>query len=202
MESLIQFISNNANHAPWVVFLGILLAGLNVPISIDAMLAFSALLAATTAPHLTFPLYFALLFGCIFSAWISYWLGRGLGNKLSNYKLFRKALSQNNLDRIHHFYKRYGLWTYIVGRFIPFGVRNCIFMSTGMSRLPFRKFILRDALACFLWATILFPIFYSVGLNLDHLLTLIKKFNILIFSLFSLAVIGFIWYKKRKKKTF
>ncbi|MEX0961680.1 MAG: DedA family protein [Simkaniaceae bacterium] len=200
IEGLIQYVTDHAKHAPWVVFLSALLAGLNIPISIDILLAFSALLAATTVPHLALPLYFSLLFGCIFSAWIAYWIGRLLGDKLSSVPLFKKPLSEENKNRLSHFYNRYGVWTSIVGRFIPFGVRNCIFMSSGMSRYSFKRFALRDALACFLWATLLFPLFYSIGLNLDQVGGLVKRFNILIFSLFSVAGIGILWYKKKKKQ--
>src|SRR5262249_36255657 len=89
--------------------------------------------------------------------------------------------------------------TLIVGRFIPFGVRNCIFMSSGMSKMHFGKFALMDALACTIWSGTLFYLFLTLGQNYTTLCHHLKKFNLLLFTAFSVTVIGFIWYKARKK---
>jgi len=199
MQTLIDYVQSHSQHAPWVVFGATLLAGLNVPISIDILLALSAILAATTAPHLAIPLFLSLFIGCSLSAYLAYWVGRGLRPQLSKVALFKKPLSDETLERVHNFYARYGIWTFIVGRFIPFGVRNCLFMSSGASKLHFGKFAYRDGIACFIWSITLFSLFYSVGLNLDSLFVLIKKFNIAIFSAFSIAVICIFWYKRARK---
>ena len=46
----------------------------------------------------------------------------------------------------------------------------------------------------------MFYLFYSLGKNFEELVKYAKMFNILIFSAFSVTVIGVIWYKKVKKK--
>ena len=40
------------------------------------------------------------------------------------------------------FYKKYGALTLVIGRFIPFGVRNAIFLTSGISKMPFAKFFI------------------------------------------------------------
>lgn len=200
MEGIIEFVTENARHAPWVVFSASLLAGMNIPISIDILLALSAVLAATTIPEYTYLLFGSVLIGCIFAAWISYWVGRLAGTSLKKIRLFRKPLSDENIAKVRSFYERYGFWTQVVGRFIPFGVRNCLFMSSGMSRLPFKRFALRDAIACTIWAAVFFPIYYTIGSNIDMLASIIKKFNLIVFGLFGLTGIGIFWYKRRKKR--
>src|SRR5262249_54530028 len=99
------------------------------------------------------------------------------------------------------FYEKHGLLTLMIGRFIPFGVRNGIFMTTGLSKMPFMVFALRDALACFLWCSVTFSLFYTLSQHKDILLASFKTFNLLIFLAFSVTVIGVIWYKRRTKKT-
>jgi len=121
-----------------------------------------------------------------------------VGRGLLRLKFFSKLLSQERIERVKTFYDKYGLLTLVIGRFIPFGMRNCIFMTTGISRFSFVKFILRDALACLIWSTTAFFLFYFAGQNFETLYPYLKLFNLIIFSLFAIAVIGFVWYKMRK----
>lgn len=204
MENFTQavqtFIVDHAHLAHWYVFVAILLAGMHVPISIDVVVILGAVLAATVVPEKTVHLYLGILLGCMFAAWISYWIGRLIGPKLLRFRFFQRLVPPKRLERLHYFYKRYGLFTLIIGRFIPFGVRNCIFFTTGMSKISFPQFIYRDAIACLIWCSSSFYIFYILGKNFDTLYDKVKTFNIAIFVAFAMAVIGVIWYKKKKRK--
>lgn len=200
MHQLAEFIIAHSGYAPWITFIFILLAGFNIPVSIDVIMVLSAFLAATTIPEYTFALYSSVLFGCYFSAWIAYWVGRKWGIKLLNVRWFSKILCHNKLKKVGAFYEKYGFFTLLLGRFIPFGVRNCLFMTTGMSKMHFGKFILRDAVACLVWTSVCFYAFYSLGMNYQLLLQRIKVINLFIFLAFGVTVIGLIWYKRHKKK--
>jgi membrane-associated protein len=199
MEQLTEIITQHAHKAHWYLFVAIILAGFNIPFSADLLILAAAILAATIVPEHTWILFFSILFGCYFSAMCAYWLGRMIGGALSKRKFFSKLLNKERLSKIKSFYEKYGLWTLVVGRFIPFGVRNCIFMSSGMSKLHFGKFVLMDALACTLWCSLCFYLFYTLGQNYETIWHYLKTFNLLIFAAFSVTVIGFIWYKIRKK---
>lgn len=201
MNHLTDFISQNQAYAPWISLLLILLAGLNVPISIDVILVLAAFLAATTIPEYTFPLYFSILIGSILSAQLAYFLGRTLGRKLLKYKWFSFALNEKRVEKLNKFYTKHGFSTFIIGRFIPFGVRNCLFMSSGISKVHFGKFALYDSIACLIWATITFFLFFRLGSNYEMLLHYLKTFNLVIFFVFGLTVISIVWYKRRKRKT-
>jgi membrane protein DedA with SNARE-associated domain len=124
-------------------------------------------------------------------------MGRLVGPRLAQLPLFEKLLHPERIQKMRRFYERRGLLALVVGRFIPFGVRNALFMSTGMSKLPFFTFVLRDALACSLWATVSFSSFYLLGQHLDLLWHYAKTFNLVIFTLFGVAAIACIWYKRR-----
>lgn len=200
MENIIQFITEHAPHAHWYIFAGLLLAGFNIPISIDAVMVISAILASSFVPEHKELLYFTVLFGCTISAWIAYTLGRLIGKKLTQTRPFSALLKEERLSKIESFYQKYGVWAFIIGRFIPFGVRNCIFLTSGMSKMPFKKFALRDFVGCFIWTTTVFSLVYMVGQNFDAIWHTVKTFNIILFSAFSVTVIGVIWYKLKKKK--
>ncbi|EKE08018.1 MAG: hypothetical protein ACD_17C00394G0001, partial [uncultured bacterium] len=96
------------------------------------------------------------------------------------------------------YYEKYGFWTLLVGRFIPFGVRNCLFLTAGLGKMHFGKFLLSDGIACILSNTVLFSLAYVVGKNYTSLISSLKTFNIFLFSAFVVAIIGYLWYKRKK----
>jgi membrane protein DedA with SNARE-associated domain len=178
--------------APYIIFALTLLAGLNLPISIDVLITLTALLAANYLPEKVYLLFFLFTTGCIFSAWISYSLGR----------FFVRFVSPEKTAKIGKFYKKFGVMAFFICRFIPFGVRNAFFMTSGASKVPFRKFALFDSLACTLWATLFFIPIYKLGQNFETILKHLKHLNIILFSLFLLSVgIAFFLYKRKKKKS-
>ena len=199
MLFLIEFLSTHAPQAHWFILVGLLLAGFNLPISIDVLLIIASLLSAKFIPEHTFLLYSFLLVGSLLSAWISYTLGRTLGLKLAKWKLFKPFLSDHRVEKLRSFYKKYGILAFVIGRFIPFGVRNCLFMSSGLSKMPFLRFVLQDLLGCFIWVTTFFTLFYHIGQNFEIIWHYVKTFNALIFLTFTVAVISVIWYKHTKR---
>jgi membrane-associated protein len=200
MESFIQFITEHAPHAHWYIFIGLLLAGFNIPISIDAVMVISAILASSFVPEHKEILYLTVLSGCMFSAWIAYTIGRIAGDRLTGIKPFSALLKKDRIMKIESFYQKWGIWAFVAGRFIPFGVRNCIFLTSGISKMPFKIFVLRDAIGCFIWTTTIFSLVFMVGQNFDVIWKTLKTFNIILFSAFSVTVISVIWYKLKKKK--
>lgn len=200
MDFLSELIAHHASNAHWYIFTAIILAGFNLPFSADVLILIAAVLAATIVPENTIILFVSSLAGCYFSAMCAFWLGRIAGTRLIQMKFFSKLFNPQRMDKINYFYKMHGFLCLVIGRFIPFGVRNCIFMSAGMSRLQFGKFILMDAFACTLWCTVVFSAFYLLGQNFNVLWDYLKTFNLLIFTAFSVTVIGAIWYKSRKKQ--
>lgn len=200
MNALYEWIVANANSAPFILFTLFLVAGLNVPISIDILVIIAALISATLLPDKTILLFFCCFFGCYFSAQLSYLLGRVAGRKLLQYKLGKKLFPEKRLEKIHNFYKKHRFVTLLVGRFIPFGVRNALFMSSGMTKSSFLKFAAIDFFTCLLWTSVVFTCFYQLGSNYDTLVRYAKFANLIIFSAFVVTVIAIIWYKRRKCK--
>ena len=199
MDDLFTWIAAHAQQAHWFIFGAILLAGFNLPISIDVLLVGAAVLAATFVPQHTWHLYLAIFLGGYFSAWIAYWLGRLIGTKMCRFRWFQRLLPLQRIEKIQKFYKKHGLWTLMLGRFIPFGIRNCIFISSGISRVSFYRFALQDLLACFVWSASMFYLFFSLGKNFQTLMGHLKTVNVIIILAFSVTIIAILWYKRRKK---
>ncbi len=197
MESIYQFIIANQSKSPWIIFFLYLLAGLNIPICIDILLIISAVIAAMS-PEMFWPLFISAFLGCYFSAWIAYATGRIFGRKLLKIKWIRKLLPEEKLQKIKKFYSKRGFSTLLLGRFIPFGVRNAIFMTTGITKSSFTKFALRDLFPAFFWTSTCFTLFYLLGSNYESLTRYLKTANVILFLALGVTVIIVFWYKRRK----
>ncbi len=198
---MLTFIFEHASYAHWVVFSLLMLAGINLPISEDLLIIASATIASTLVPENVWKLFAAVFLGAYISDWIPYWIGRRFGPSLWNIRWFARMIKKERLEQVKQYYAKYGVMTLIVGRFIPFGVRNCLFAAAGMGKMRFWKFLLSDGLACLISNTTLFSIAYLCGKNYSLLIEKLKWVNVTLFLLFVVAVIAFICYKIRKRKT-
>jgi membrane protein DedA with SNARE-associated domain len=195
VEQLLEFIQTNAQHAHYIIFSALLLAGFNLPVSEDAMLFISGFLASKN-PELLVPLFLAVYLGAYFSDMICYWLGRLLGPKLWEIKFFANMISKDKVDKIHGFYERYGFLTLLVGRFIPFGVRNGLFLTAGLGKMNFPKFASADFIACTISCSFFFTLYYKLG---DSAIELVKKGN-LILIIVAIVVTTLIFFKIKSKQ--
>lgn len=203
---ILGLIYKYPHEAHWIIFIALLLAGFNIPISEDLMLVTSGVLASAFVPENAFKLWSAVFVGAYLSDWIAYWTGRLIGPKLLTMKFFSRFIKQERIDKMHVFYEKWGFLAFLVGRFVPFGVRNCLFISAGMGHMSFGKFLIMDGIASLISTTTAFYLAYTFGKHYEVLLEYLKTFDVTIMIVVSatvLAVIGFIWYKKRsnaKKK--
>ncbi len=199
MEWFLSIVTENAAHAHWWVFGALMLAGLNLPISEELVLLVGGVAASSVEATGTLKIYLFIFAGAYLSDWMVYFIGRLLGPRLWRVAWFRRTVKQHRLKQMEQYYERFGPLTLLIGRFIPFGVRNCLFMSAGMARMPYLRFGIADAMACFISTSVLFWLAYAFGCNYERLSGYLGVFDLLMFALFAVTVIGFIWYKRRKK---
>ena len=183
-----------------MIFLLLMLAGLNVPISEDVLLLGAGAIASTCIPEHTFHLFLWTWAGCWISAWEAYWIGRLFGPKLYTIKWFSHVITPKRIERLHHYYEKFGIFAFIVGRFCPGGVRNALFMTSGLGKMPFPVFLLRDGIACIISASTIFYIGFSLGDNYKVIAAYVSKYNaIILYCILGIAasIIGYIWIKNR-----
>ena len=193
MEELIQVIQANVQYAHLIIFGALLLAGLNIPVSEDAMIFISAILASRF-PEFLPRLFIGVYMGAYLSDLICYTLGLKLGPKLFEIKFFANMVPPERIQKIHNYYEQYGVVTLLVGRFIPFGVRNGLFLTAGLGKMDFVKFALADLLACTISTVVFFTLYYNFG---NAIVEFIKGGNIVIFSIAAI-LLGVYFYRKRQ----
>ncbi len=201
IESITQWLSVHADHAPFFIFGLLLLAGFSFPISEDILVIVSGVLASTVIPEKTVPLFVAVFFGSYFSDWIAYWIGRVLGKKLSKLSMFRRALSSERRHVVERFFHRYGFLTLFIGRLIPFGVRNSVFMAAGASKMHFGRFILGDGLSCLLFSSVVFFLAFRAGENYDTLYHFIISTGYVAASVMVVSIVAwFVWARLMREE--
>jgi len=201
METLLQWLSLHADNAHFIIFGLLVLTGFSLPISEELMLIATGVLASSVIPDNTIHLFLAGLLGCYFSDCVAYWLGRRMGVKLYNVKWLPFSLTEKRVAKMKWFYDNYGFLTLFVGRFIPFGVRNCIFMTAGIGKMHFGKFAASDAVGCLFFSTLIFALAYSFGKNYEIVSQVMHQSNLIIFALFLVGAIGVGMYFAFRKKT-
>jgi len=195
MSEIILFIQSHIDYAPYLIFGLLLLAGFNIPVSEDGMLFISALLAVKNPDYLPH-LFVAVYMGAYLSDLICYSLGRIVGPKLLQIKFFASIATQERVNKIHNYYEHYGVVTLIFGRFIPFGVRNGLFLTAGFGRMSFIKFSLADLLACTISSVTFFTLYYHYG---ETVIDFVKQANAAIFIV-AAVIVGFLYFRKRKSR--
>jgi membrane-associated protein len=90
-----------------------------------------------------------------------YYKGKWLGEKLfsGNKSRFFKI---EYLEKGKSFYTRYGVWAFILGRFMPI-IRTLVPMIAGATDFKFKKFLLFNILGAITWVCSLVPLGYYIG---------------------------------------
>lgn len=190
MDSVVGFIVHHAAEAHLWIFFLLLLAGLNIPLSEDILLICGGGLVGHLIPDGGLRMFLWLYAGCLISAYEAYFLGKYFGPKLALFRPFKKALNQEKVNKMKAFLDQYGILTFLIIRFIPGGVRNLLFMTSGLVHMPFYRFILRDTPAALLSTIVLFFLGRFFGQNIDQAITFLHEWQ-LVFSagLFSLLAL-------------
>ena len=151
------------------VFFGFFLPG-------DSLVFVAGLLCDT--PYLNiniFLLWPMLVLAAALGSTVGYWFGRRAGSYLSNRKenFFYK---KRYLEITRGFYNRYGMWAFIIGRFLPI-VRTFVPIFAGLAHINYNKFNLFNIIGATIWISTMLFAGYGLG-NMfpaltDHLETIV-----------------------------
>ena len=185
--------------APQVHFIAfglLLLAGMNFPVSEDIVIIISASIAATVIPENRYCIFIGCFAGAYLSDLVAYSIGRFGLSRLSTTVFFKRFFKEDKILRIEEYFERYGVKTLFFGRFIPFGVRNILFMTSGIIKLNIVRFMLVDVLALSITSFTLFFLGYTLGNNYMKIFPYLKMYKYIIFAVF-FAILLTVILKKR-----
>jgi len=162
MFDIVARINQYVGYYPFVAFIALMLAGLNVPISEDLIIITGALVCQGN-PSMLVPVFGATFAGVVISDYFPYIFGKYIRKGTIKAKFLTQLFSPRKIVRIHRYLDKYGIFSFIVGRFIPFGVRNTMFLTSGLFGLRLRRFALYDTTAATISVSTLFFLAYHFG---------------------------------------
>ena len=163
---IFDVINQYIDFFPLLALVCLLLAGLNIPMSEDLIIITGAILCHKD-PDILIPTLLALYTGVIVSDFMVYWIGTRIRKGVSKNKTVTRVLTKKRFDTLHYYLDRFGIFTFIVCRFIPFGVRNGLFMVSGILNLRLRIFALYDITAATISVNTLFFLVYFLGEQIE-----------------------------------
>jgi membrane protein DedA with SNARE-associated domain len=132
---------------------------------------------------------------------IMYGIGRKFGRRLlQNHAYFSTILSPEKERHIEEMFAKHGTKVLLVSRFL-IGIRSPIYITAGILKVPFRRFVIVDAFCAGLMIATFFALAYFYS---DSVLTWIrgaeKAATISVLLLAVAGLIGYRIYRKRKKR--
>jgi membrane protein DedA with SNARE-associated domain len=199
METIGPWISNLISHYQYAgIFFLLFLGIVGLPVPDETLLTFVGYLVFKNKLRLS-PAYAAAFFGSACGITVSYGLGRSLGLFIVHHygRLFR--ITPEEMDRVHAWFDRFGVWTLLFGYFIP-GVRHLTAVVAGTSKLNPIHFAVFAYSGALIWAATFMGIGFYFGDQWDQVLEHVKR-NLIALALIALCliVLGLIWRYLRKR---
>jgi membrane protein DedA with SNARE-associated domain len=146
------------------VFAALVAAGVGFPMPEEIPIVTAGALAGHAAQEPDSALrWWILLPVCILGVVISdgllYLVGRVFGLKVLEFPFVARLLPQERLQRIQRNFRRYGVLILLFARLLP-GIRSPIFLTAGIMRLSWRRFLLADGLYAIPGVSLLFFLAY------------------------------------------
>jgi membrane protein DedA with SNARE-associated domain len=155
MEILQEFFDNFTYLG---VFGVLLLGSLGVPIPEELPIIAAAVLSHEGVVQWWLALPVCVL-GVLSGDGALYWVGRHWGEKVLDWRAVRLVLSPTREQWLKAAYRRHALKTVVTARHVA-GLRAAAFLTAGMARVPFWKFVVADAGAAVLGVPLVFGLAY------------------------------------------
>ena len=156
MQHIFDMIRENGDVFYLITFIWTALEG-------ETFVIFAALAAQHGLLNI-WALFLAAWLGSFCGDQVYFFLGRRYGTRVVE----RFPHLKPKLDKVFGWLERYAVLFILSYRFM-YGVRNVSGLAIGMSKLPWRKFAVLNALAAFVWAAVFCSVGYLFGDVIEHL---------------------------------
>lgn len=143
-------------------------ASLGVPIPEEAPIVAAGVLAheAVVRWWIALPLCFA---GVLSGDIVLYWVGRHWGERILDWRVVRRVLTKAREEYLLSAYRRHGVKIVFTARHVV-GLRAAAFLTAGISRIPFTKFLLVDAAGALVGVPVSFGVAFIFADQVEQLL--------------------------------
>lgn len=184
------------------LFLLVGVESFGVPLPGETALVTAAAYAATGRLHILLVIAAAAA-GAIVGDNAGYWVGREGGIALVHRYGRHVGLDEAKLARAHAFFERHGAKTVFIGRFVAL-LRSWAAALAGVGCMPYRTFMLWNALGGIAWAALYGALGYAFGRNLPRLERYVGQLGLALVLLVALAVavyLGLRWFRANRERS-
>jgi membrane protein DedA with SNARE-associated domain len=198
-----QFITNYGYLAIFVLMLA---ESACIPVPSELIMTFGGALAAGAVPGTHLNLIGVILAGTAgnvagsYLAWaVGRYGGQPLLRRLSEGRLGRRLLRENDLDRAIAWFDRHGNKAVLIGRLLPV-VRTFISLPAGIAGMPALRFGVYTTLGCLPWTTALAVAGYAVGKNWESIVNAFHGPTYIIAAVVVVALVILAWRYVRSRR--
>jgi len=154
--AILQEFVNRFTYA--AILATLLLGSLGVPIPEEMPIVAAGILSHEELARwwLALPICFV---GVLSGDVVLYWVGRRWGERVLNWRVVRWVLTAPREERLKEAYREHAMKTVAMARHVM-GLRAAAFLTAGIARVPFWKFILADAAAAAVSVSFAFGLAY------------------------------------------
>lgn len=180
------------------VFLILLATGLGVPIPEELPIAIAALMARWEVMHWVSALL-SCLAGVLAGDMLLYWVGRHFGRRVLQWPTVRRILTPAREARVMDAYHRHGLKFVVMARLVM-GLRAAAFLTAGLVRVPFPRFLLADVTAVLVSVPLWFGMAYLVADSVAVALMYVRQLQFWIAGLVLVVAAGWLLVHLRRRQ--
>ncbi len=162
-EWLTSEVSNNP--ITYLVVFGAAATDVFLPLVPSETIVIAAAVIAAEGGLLIAAIVPAAALGAFLADNLAYWLGRRVGQPVAN-RLFRGEKARARFAWAEAAIHRRGVALIAIGRFIPAG-RTATTVAAGTLKMPYRRFLIADAVAAVLWALYISMLGYLGGATFE-----------------------------------
>jgi len=199
-NTIFQLLSDSfARYGYWVVFFGVMLENIGVPIPGETVLLFAGFLAYQGTIHIL-PAILTAIAGATTGASLGYWVGWYGGTSVVNRFLRGFPRLLKRYDDAQKKFHEHAQWAVFAARFIA-GVRIFAGIVPGVLRMPFLPFLFFSFAGAVCWALAIGYIGFLFGSNWDKLIAFVGRMDRVALVIIAVAaVVLFLVHRVRRRK--
>ncbi|HEV8643172.1 MAG TPA: DedA family protein [Methylomirabilota bacterium] len=167
-----RFIENFTYLGVFLVLFG---AGLGLPIPEEAPVLAAGVLAHENVVRWWITLPVCIL-GVLSGDVVLYWVGHHWGEVVLDWRVVRRVLSREREERLKAAYHRHGVKIVFTARHV-LGLRAAAFLTAGIAKIPFWKFLAVDAGAALVGVPVGFGIAFLFADQLARVMADVRRFE-------------------------
>lgn len=194
---MLQYLISHMSYGLIVLVLVITGSGIPVPEEVVVILAAVASRADQLEPWAAFA---SCVLGSLGGDCLMYAIGYHFGHSvLRDHPLISRHLNPEREAKIERMITQYGFRVYFLARFLV-GIRSPVFLTAGILRVPFRRFLLVDLVSATAVISLFFGLGYYFAENIMNWLKWIRRVEVALSLAVAIGVAALVIYLWRRRQ--